>query len=260
MTDSWIISSLFVVIPSILLALIILWLVRKVVPIKTLKTHHDVAGFTFSIVGVLYSVILGFTVINVQERFNKTEEAMHTEATLLTELARDATVFPSQNREQIVHYLREYVTYVTQEEWGNQNIHLQAQTILKKIWNSYYAIDLNTDMIKVWYQLSIGKLDRLMEARLAREYSSWQHLSSMMWCLLLIGAVITSCFMFFFGLENIRMQMLMTSLLVGYLSFMLFLVFSLDHMFKGSSRIQPTAFEQVLPLISSFSPLKVTNS
>jgi len=70
----------------------------------------------------------------------------------------------------------------------------------------------------------------------------------MMWSLLIIGALITIGFMFFFGLENLRSQMLMTALLAGYISFMLYLVYSLDNVYTGPEAIQPTALEQVYTL------------
>lgn len=250
MSDSWVLYSLLVVVPAILACLLVLWLVRKAIPAEKLRKHHDVAGFTFSIVGVLYSVILGFTVINVQERFNAAEETIHTEAAMLADLYRDAGFFPETSRDTIRAHLRTYVHYVLKEEWGSSNIHLQAQSILKEIWESYYSVELENDKVKLWYQQSISKLDKLMNARLAREFSSWQQLSSMMWTLLILGALITVCFMFFFGLDSMRFQMLMTSLLAGYLSFMLFLVFTLDHVFTGPERVRPTAFEQVLPLFN----------
>ena len=40
----------------------------------------------------------------------------------------------------------------------------------------------------------------------------------------------------------------MTALLAGYISFMLFLVYSLDHVFKGPQGIKPAALEQVVSL------------
>jgi ABC-type branched-subunit amino acid transport system permease subunit len=83
-----------------------------------------------------------------------------------------------------------------------------------------------------------------MNARLAREFYSWQHLGSMMWTILILGAVITICFMFFFGLENIRLQMVMTSLLTIYLTFMLYLVFTLDHIFEGAVQVTPRPFQE----------------
>ncbi len=248
MFNSWILSSLVVVIPTVLVCLLILWIVRKKVSTKKLQKHHDVAGFTFSIVGVLYSVILGFTVINVQQRYNAAEESIHTEATMLIDLSRDARIFPEENRAEIQSLLKEYIIYVIREEWGSIDIHLKAQDLFRRIWDAYYRIDLSSEKIALWYQASIEKLDRLMNARLSREYSSWDRLSNMMWSLLIIGALITVGFMFFFGLDDMRMQMLMTALLSGYLSFMLFLVFTLDHVFLEPEGVKPIAFEKILPL------------
>jgi hypothetical protein len=222
--------------------------VRKTVSVETLRKHHDVAGFTFSIVGVLYSVILAFTVINVQTRYNEAEETLHTEATMLSDLYRDAGFFGSEDRDRIRSVLREYVHYVLTREWKaplSRASSPETQKILEKIWNSYFQVAIEGDKAKIWYEQSIVKMDNLMNARLYREFASHQHLGAMMWSLLVIGAAITICFMFFFGLENLRMQMFMTILLSGYISFILYLIFSLDHIFQGPEAIKPIAIEQV---------------
>src|SRR5690242_7230376 len=90
---SWIFPSIFLIVFITLLFLIIFWIVRKKVSDVILRKHHDVAGYLFSIIGVLYSVILGFTVINVQQRYNKADETVYTEATIMTDLYRDAIYF-----------------------------------------------------------------------------------------------------------------------------------------------------------------------
>lgn len=245
----WIFSCLLVVIPAIVVSIAILWLVRKFVSHHTLREHHDVAGFTFGIIGVLYSVILGFMVINVQNRYSQTEETIHTEVTILSDLYRDADYLPSVNRDLIRSNLRDYVDYVAHVEWkapNDEKNRLGAQKILRSLWNSYYSIDLQGTKMQLWYQQSISKLDQLMNARLGRQFNAKEHLGGMMWSLLIIGGVITVGFMFLFGLENMRSQMLMTAVLAGYLSFMLYLVFSLDNVFTGPKAIQPDPFEQVL--------------
>jgi hypothetical protein len=245
----WVVSCLIVVIPTILVSMAALWLVRKAVSYRTLRQHHDVAGFTLSIIGVLYSVILGFTVINVQSRYNQTEEIIHTEVTMLSDLYRDADYLPSDNRSHIRSSLRKYVDYVIHTEWkapGSRRSRLGSQIILRELWNSYYSVQLQDAKVRIWYEQTTSKLDQLMNARLARQFSSKEHLGGMMWSLLLVGAMVTIGFMFFFGLESLRSQMLMTALLAGYLSFMLYTVYSLDHVFKGPKAIQPVAFEQVL--------------
>jgi hypothetical protein len=247
-SPSWVLCSSLIVILSILVSLIVLWVVRKIIPIHSLKKSHDVVGFTFSIIGVLYSVILGFTVISVQDRHNAVLEASHSEATLLADLYQDAAFFSPTDRNAIRTSLRHYVEHVLKEEWWwtiNKKIHFKTRKSVRAIWDSYYHVELTTEKMKIWYTESISKLNNFLNIRMTRQFNSWEHLGSMMWALLLIGAIITLSFMFFFGLENVYSHMAMVALLAGYLSFMLYLVYSLDHVFKGPQGIKPEALEQV---------------
>jgi len=93
-----IVSSLFIVIPVIVVCLGVLLLVRKMVPAEELKTNHEVAGFTLGIIGVLYSVILGFTVVHVQEKHNRMIQSVQIEAVTIADLYREASFFPKESR------------------------------------------------------------------------------------------------------------------------------------------------------------------
>ena len=255
-SPSWIFSALVFVAISILIFLVLLWVIRKNLPHESLRKHHDVAGFVFSLVGVLYSVILGFTVINVQTRYNEADQIIHTEAMALADIYQTASFFPAPFQNDIRSSLRKYINYVVDEEWhaekSSQSRRLGAQASLGVIWNSYQKMEVPDLKASIWYTQSIEALDRLMDARLSRAFNSWEHLSAMMWSILLSGAFLTVCFMFFFSLENFRLQMLMTSLLAGYLSFMLFLVYTLDHVYEGPEGIQPVALQEIVTLFDKW--------
>jgi len=245
---SWIVISLTLAAICVFFFSGALWLLRKKVPHEKMRKHHDVAGFMLGTIGVLYSVILGFTVINAKDHYTQAERTIHTEATMLADLYRDAGFFPEPSASSIRATLRDYVKYVLEEEWGKKDNHLKAQRTIQQLWKSYASIDLTQVKTRLWYTQSISKLDKMMDARLARHFYAEERLGSMMWCLLISGALITVSFMFFFGLENLRSQILMTGLLVSYLSFMLYLVYCLDNPFSGSQGIKPTALEQSIPL------------
>ncbi len=252
-SSSWIFSAILIMLLFTVIILALLWVIRTKVSHTTLRQHHDVAGYIFSIIGVLYSVILGFTVINVQERYNKAAETVHTEATILADLYRDAIYFDEASLASIRSNLKKYVEYVIEQEWAHpsdETRRLKANTILQNLWTSYQFVDLQSERAKIWYQQTIAKLDQLMNARLSREFYSWDSLSPMMWTILVLGALITIGFTFFFGLENLRTQMLMTSLLTIYLTFMLYLVFSLDHVFEGNVHVTPKAFQENLSIFN----------
>lgn len=254
-SSSWIVSSCLIVGASIGVCLLILWILRKSISIHELRKNHDVVGFTFSIVGVLYSVILGFTVINVQNRYNAVQESIHTEAILLADLYEDAGFFSVKDAKAIRSSLRQYIDHVIKEEWwlvGEKKLHVRTQSVIRDIWTAYYNVDLQNEKEKIWYTESISKLNSFLNARLTRQFHKWEHLGGMMWSILLTGALITICFMFFFGLENFRSHMLMTALLAGYLCFMLYLVYSLDNIFTGPQQIKPVALEQVQSLFNQW--------
>lgn len=136
--------------------------------------------------------------------------------------------------------------YVLEEEWSGRRDHLRAQRAIQNLWKGYHGVALSDASVQIWYSQSVSKIDNLMNARLSRQFYAHEQLGGMMWTLLILGGVITVSFIFFFGLESLMNQLLMTSLLVGYLSFMLYLVYCLDNPFKGSQAIRPTALEQSL--------------
>lgn len=254
-SSSWILWALLYVAAAVFFFLGLLWFVRKRLPHEDLRKHHDVAGFVFSIIGILYSVILGFTVINVQTRYNDAEQIIHTEAMALADLYRIAGSFPIEFRDSVRKEMRAYVDFVVHQEWkenSSADRHLATQPILEQIWMKYAKVDVPDLKASVCYTHSMSALDKLMDARLSRAFNSWEYLSGMLWTILIIGGFLTICFMYFFSLENFRLQMLMTSILAGYLSFMLFLVYSLDHVYEGPQGIQPVAFQEVTTLFDEW--------
>ena len=254
-SSNWIFYALIVIIPVVFFSLLALFLLRKVFDTEALQKNHDVAGFTFSIIGVLYSVVLGFTVISANERFNDAEKNTAIEAFAIADLYRSASFFSSKEAADIHACLREYVKYILDKDWGlpaEKKISSESQDILEKLWQIYYQIEVSNQKVEIWYATSISKLTTLADASLSRQLSKSNQLGSMMWALLIIGGFITICFMFFFGLESFRTQMVMTSLLAGYISFVLFLIYTLDNVFKGPVAVEPRPLEQLQILFDNW--------
>ena len=64
--------------------------------------------------------------------------------------------------------------------------------------------------------------------------------------ILLAGAVVTVVFTFFFGSDNHKAQILMTSLLTALIALIIYTILMLDFPFTGSVRIEPKTFMQVI--------------
>lgn len=245
----WILGVLLVIGFFILFTVMGIFIVRKYVSVKSLKAHHDAAGFIFANIGVLYGVLLGFTVVNVQQRFDTIKENSKIEASYLAELYRDSEVFPEKHREEIRDSLRKYGKSVVEEEWdmlveGKPNPN--TTQAVNNIWHAYYAILPADTREQAWYALSIDRLNHLMKVRLSRILGGEQSLGDEMWTLLICGGLALIVFIWFFGFENVALQILMGSILAGTTAFLLFLIYSLDTAFSGDVSISSEAFENVL--------------
>src|SRR5579863_4525608 len=75
----WVQTFWILILPTVLFMIGPL-LVRRYVALESLATNNEVAGFKFATVGVLYAVLLAFSIIVVWEKFNDAESTVAREA------------------------------------------------------------------------------------------------------------------------------------------------------------------------------------
>jgi hypothetical protein len=93
-------------------------LARRRLGFDRLKLNNEVAGFKFSVIGVLYAVLLAFVVIAVWENYNVTESAIRNEAKAAGDMAQLSYALPESQGEEMRRLLDAYVKEVQQSEWG----------------------------------------------------------------------------------------------------------------------------------------------
>jgi hypothetical protein len=57
-----------------------LYLVGRQVEAATLRDDHQVAGFTFGVIGAFYGVVLAFVIVAVRERFERANDQVTAES------------------------------------------------------------------------------------------------------------------------------------------------------------------------------------
>src|SRR5436305_1248225 len=125
---------------SILISLVGLYLVRRVVGVERLKTHHEVAGFIIGIVGTIYAVLLAFLVVVQWNKYTDASTLVTKEANLLGDISRMAESLPVEQRQQILTELRDYAQFVSDDEWpalANGKSSDKTTDTLNKLWKSY---------------------------------------------------------------------------------------------------------------------------
>jgi hypothetical protein len=90
-----------------------------------------------------------------------------------------------------------------------------------------------------------SQLDRITEARRSRLIAAEGAVPDVIWLVLLGGAVVTIAFTFFFGMESLRAQTVMTALLAFLIFSELLVVIVIDRPFTGNVKVPPTALADV---------------
>lgn len=232
----------------IFFGIFVFFVVRRYFHHELLKKHHDLAGFIFATFGVLYSVFLGFTIVNSQDHYGQIISQIDQEAYLSADLFRMAFPLPEKIRVQMQNGITEYIKSVIEDEWPLMYKKMESPITLKKLeemWVPYYSFTPGTEHEKLWLTESLRVLVQYNSARLKRIYSSWDSLGGLSWAALVSGGIILMSFLFFFGTENAFAHILMNSVFIGYFGFMLFVVYSLDNPFRPPQKINPTAYEVV---------------
>jgi Protein of unknown function (DUF4239) len=247
------VGGLFVV-AAVLLALAGLYFVRRVVPHHVLAPHNDVAGFVYATIAVTYAVILGFAVITVWEQFEEARHNADREANAVADLYRLAAWFPDTEKGPIQQSLIDYANSVVDDEWDAMNRSTapdpRTAAELDRLWDLYRQAGEGSIGQSTAYDDSLDRLQDLGDARRIRLLESREGIPGIMWAGLIAGAVLTVGFAYGFGVERGQSHALMLATLAASISLLLFIVWSLDHAYRGDVRVKPEPFESFLRSVS----------
>src|SRR5581483_3947364 len=113
---TWFAEMLIVLIVAVFAAAIH-YAVQRSFPYERLRKHNDVAGFLFSVVGVIYAVVLGFVVVVAWQKYDTTVANADTEVAAVSDLYRGVAPFPAPLRSLVRHELHHYIDVMINDEW-----------------------------------------------------------------------------------------------------------------------------------------------
>lgn len=230
-----------------LVSAILVTIVRKFFPQQKLNENNEYAGITYSVVGLIYGVFLAFAIVIAWGKFSDAENSAVYEVTYLSELWRDASVFPEDKRSDLYGKLISYVGAVKDREWKTMALSGKEDSLAKKayeeIWQFFYDLRPQSFVEKEFYSESISQLNEIGRFRRERLLFSNAKVHSVLWLFLIIGAIITISFSFFLGTKHKWTQVIITSLISSLICFSIYLVFSLQFPFTGDVSIKNTMYE-----------------
>jgi hypothetical protein len=224
---------------------------RWLVPIEELTANNDVAGSYLQTIGTVYAVLLAFVVFVVWNQHNEARQHVEAEANEISDLHRTVHGLREPCRSAVRASLRAYVRAVVRHEWaamGRDAASPRAARLLDELWHTLERIEPSTSREEILYQAALDRFNELSDLRRSRLLSCRVRLPPTMWLLLLVGALLTTGSMAFFGMVQLTPHALMASALGILVCFVLFVIYDLDAPFWGdwcvSSEPIATALER----------------
>lgn len=249
------IGGLAVTVGAVVLVGLLLTVTDRFAPAKP-TADHDVAGAIFSMVGVLYAILLAFVVIVVWEGASAVRGETQAEANDVSQVYFTARALPEPQRSQLTGLAQAYASTVVNEEWpamqrGRTSAKARSQVAgMRAAITSLRPADGRQEILM---NQTLDAINALVDARRERTGAVSSAVPPVMWIGLVAGATITIGFTFFFSYGRLVPQLLMVSAMTALLAFTLWLTYEMSHPFDGPTGIGPDAFTAVLDRFKEFS-------
>lgn len=224
-----------------LLTVVGLLVVRRWVGLETLASFHEVAGYLLSVIGTMYAVLLGLVVVDSMGKYETAKQIAQQEANALADVFFLSNQYPAQKSE-IQRLCLQYADLVVNREWHdmeNNGFCQEARETAIKLVGAVSGIKPQGDQEQSLYQVIVGEVTQIWDNRSARIYTACSGLPTAEWVVLIVGAVATVVFTYFFALEHLKAQVVMTAIVTLLISLNVYLVLLYAYPYSGDVRVSP---------------------
>ncbi|MDZ4835608.1 MAG: hypothetical protein SGJ27_17675 [Candidatus Melainabacteria bacterium] len=231
---------------SILTAVALMLLVRKVMGLEFLREHHPVSDPLLACVGTLFAILLGFMVANAMTRFEEARTNVEQEAGAVGDIYRLASGLPGKTGVTIRSDCFKYLDGVVDVEWkemANRNLSFEVWNGYSQIWADCLSVEPVNDRENNIHATLLSSVATLGDCLRIRATQMSNTVPVMLWTVVLMGAMATGTLVLFFGISNLKIQTFTTSLVTLVLYLNVVLLACYDEPFSGEVCVKPHAFK-----------------
>lgn len=229
-----------------LLSVIGLIIVRKLVHLESLKKHHEVAGYFISVIGTLYAVLLGFIVVDSMTQLQETRVLVSQEANAVSNIFQVSQGLPEPIKNKIRKACLVYCDTVVNDEWPAMQqgkYSNKAFGTMYELWKTIGTYEPQSSGDSNVHAELLDQVSKVGDNRRARLVASRHGVPALLWCVLLVGGIFTILFTYFFGVDNLKVQVTMTVLIASILSLNVYIVYCYGYPYTGEISVGPDAFK-----------------
>ena len=167
----------------------------------------------------------------------------------ITTLYRDFNGYPSSERNDFRSHLRDYTKLIIDKEWPAQQrgkIIDDGTLLISELQNRIMAIEPRTEGQKIVRAEAFAAFNQMVAARHQRVEAVDMGMPSVLWAVVLIGAVISICCSYCFQIQNITVHAVMTAGLAAMIGLLIFMIASMDHTNLGEVSVPADSDKLIL--------------
>jgi hypothetical protein len=216
----------------------------------------DPASEIFSMVGMLYAVLLAFVVIVVWEFSSAVGDDAQAEANDVSQIYFTARALPEPQRGHMMALASDYATTVAYREWpamrrGQTDGQARSQVAQMRV--EIMSLRPADGQQEILMTQTLDAINALVDARRARTRAIESPVPPIMWAGLVGGAAVTVGLTLLLGSVRSGRALLLTSGMAALLMFTLWLIYEMSHPFSGPTGHGPDAFLAILARFEEFS-------
>jgi len=231
--------------------------IRRLLRGRDLLSCHDVGGYLLSIVGTLYAVILGLIVVDSMSKFQEARLTTEQESNSLANVLILANQLPQDQRDETQRHARVYIERVVNDEWPHMaqgGSSAEARKAAIRLIDTVTDFEPTTEKEQAIYAAQLESLCQFWDSRRTRTVAAAHGVPSLEWVVLLGGGGLTVAFTYFFKLEHLRIQVIMTVMVSTIIALNLYLVLMFGYPFSGDMKISPESFQVGDVLVEPLGP------
>jgi hypothetical protein len=234
-------------------AVLIQTYVRRRFPVLKSDVHNDVTKFTYGFIGFVYAFFIGFVVSSMWGQNNVADGNARAEGAAAVQMARDAVVFDTADRDRIRQSLLAYeqAAIVEWPQAGNSRSPA-TDSALARLYKAYDGVAARTDTQKTLFATSFSNLDKISQARSVRRLTAREEdgLPWPFWAVIFLTSSMVLGTVIIYGVERPTLHYPMVAIVAVILATNLFLVLELAHPYVGAVSTSSDPLQEVVAVLS----------
>jgi hypothetical protein len=211
------------------------------------KQGNEVAGIMFGGISLIYSLVLAFVIVAVWENYEGLNKTIENETDKINGIMSHTSTLPDSLKFPVNIALYNYCNQVVKQEWRMKTTNEQDQPsaipALRMMLLKHYPGDKMQEGV---FNVIDGDLSAISDLRRDRLSHNRSQVPPIVWLILKIGSIMLVVFSYFFNVPSQNLKRIYLFFLSSFIGMCMFLLYTLDHPFNGSSAISYLPYKNII--------------